>query len=175
MTRLRISWRCLRVSKLQDIELRLSTFSDAEAIMEIDKLVWDESTTPGQIKWNSRSHFLQTCPPGSQLVAAQNGVLCGYLGFAPPTPLPSNNHVYEINIAVHPDFQGYGVGIQLVSEVKELARQQGVRKLSLRVLSSNVRAISFYKRCGFVEQGRLVEEFFLQGNYVDDILMYFHL
>lgn len=163
------------MSKLQHIELRLSRFSDAEAIMELDKLVWDESTTPGQIKWNSRAHFLQTCPPGSQLVAVINGGLCGYLGFAPPTPLPSNKHVYEINIAVHPDFQGYGVGVQLISELKELATQQGVRKLSLRVLSSNKRAISFYQRCGFVEQGRLVEEFYLQGSYVDDVLMYFHL
>lgn len=163
------------MSRLQDFELRLSRFSDAEAIMELDKLVWNESTTPGQIKWNSRSHFLQTCPPGSQLVATLNGVLCGYLGFAQPTPLPSNKHVYEINIAVHPDFQGSGVGVRLITEVKELARQQGVRKLSLRVLSSNERAISFYKRCGFVEQGRLVEEFYLQGSYVDDILMYFQL
>lgn len=163
------------VTKLQDIELRFSRFSDAEDIMELDKLVWDESTTPGQIKWSSRSHFLQTCPPGSQLVAALNGVVCGYLGFAPPTPLPSNKHVYEINIAIHPNFQGYGVGVQLITELKELARQQGVRKLSLRVLSTNKRAISFYKRCGFIEQGRLVEEFYLQGNYVDDILMYYLL
>lgn len=163
------------MSQLQDIELRLSRFSDAEAVMELDRLVWNESTTPGQIKWNSRSHFLQTCPPGSQLVATLNGVLCGYLGFAQPTPLPSNKHVYEINIAVHPEFQGYGVGLHLVTGIKELARQQGVRKLSLRVLSSNERAISFYKRCGFVEQGRLVEEFYLQGRYVDDILMYFQL
>lgn len=167
-------WRCLLVSKskLQDIEVRFSRFSDAEAIMVLDKLVWDESTTPGQIKWNSRSHFLQTCPPGSQLVATLNGELCGYLGFAPPTPLPSNKHVYEINIAVHPDFQGYGVGVQLITELKKLASQQGIRKLSLRVLSSNKRAISFYQRCGFVEQGRLVEEFYLQGSYVDDILMF---
>ncbi|MNJ43397.1 N-acyltransferase YncA [compost metagenome] len=160
---------------LHKLEFRLSTFSDASAIMELDKLVWDESTTPGQINWRSKVHFLETCPPGSQLVAVIGDKLCGYLGFAPPTPLTSNRHVYDINIAVHPDYQGQGVGQGLMSQMKELAQEQGIRKLSLRVLATNQRAITFYKQCGFMEQGRLVAEFYLQGKYVDDILMYYLL
>lgn len=160
---------------LHELEFRLSTFSDVSAIMELDKLVWDESTTPGQINWKSKVHFLEICPPGSQLVAISGSELCGYLGFSPPTPLASNGHVYDINIAVHPKFQGQGVGQGLMSHIKELAHERGIRKLSLRVLATNHRAIHFYKKCGFMEQGRLVEEFYLQDKYVDDILMYYLL
>ncbi|MNV94027.1 Protease synthase and sporulation negative regulatory protein PAI 1 [compost metagenome] len=94
------------------------------------------------------------------------------MGFSSPTPLQSNNHVYDINIAIHPDYQRRGIGRKLMDEMKVIAEKSGVRKLSLRVLASNPNAISFYKSCGFIEQGRLVEEFYLDGRFIDDILMW---
>ncbi|MNN82623.1 hypothetical protein D3C81_1995730 [compost metagenome] len=60
----------------------------------------------------------------------------------------------------------------MMEEMKGMAARSGVRKLSLRVLATNPSAISFYKSCGFIEQGRLVEEFYLNGQYIDDILMW---
>ena len=56
--------------------------------------------------------------------------------------------------------------------VKVVAAERGIRKLSLRVLASNAGAVAFYQSCGFIEQGRLVDEFYLNGQYVDDILMW---
>ncbi|MNO32796.1 ribosomal-protein-alanine N-acetyltransferase [compost metagenome] len=152
---------------------RLSEIRDAGALMELDSLVWDKHSSPGgQIHWSSREHYLQKCPPGSQIVAGIGDTICGYMGFSSPTPLQSNNHVYDINIAIHPNFQRRGVGRILMNEMKTVAAKSGVRKLSLRVLATNPGAVSFYGSCGFVEQGRLVEEFFLDGQYVDDILMW---
>lgn len=155
------------------IWVRLSQMRDAEALMKLDALVWDNRSTPSQIVWNSREQYLQKCPPESQLVAVigDEEEICGYLGFDYPTPLASNRHVYEINIAIHPDYQRRGVGRKLMEAVKELAAERGIRKLSLRVLASNPQALAFYQSCGFVEEGRLVGEFYLDGQYVDDILM----
>ena len=55
--------------------------------------------------YDSREQYLQKCPPGNQLVAEINGAIGGYVGFDYPTPLSSNRHVLDINIAVHPDYR----------------------------------------------------------------------
>jgi ribosomal protein S18 acetylase RimI-like enzyme len=78
-------------------------------------------------------------------------------------------------MAVHPDYQGQNIGYELMQAVEKLARDNGKTKLSLRVLSTNEKAIRFYKRCGYQEQGRLVEEFYLNGQFVDDLLLYKHI
>lgn len=157
----------------RDVWTRLSEMHDAAALMEIDNLVWHRRNTPGEkMEWKSREKFLQSCPPGEQIVAGIGEAICGYVGFKPPTPLPSNAHVLELNIAIHPAYQRLGIGRTLMDALVRLAAERGVRKLSLRVLSSNPGAVAFYESCGFAEQGRLVEEFLLDGNYVDDILMW---
>lgn len=152
--------------------VRLSQMRDASELIDLDHVVWQGENTPSVIHWKNREEYLQKCPPGSQLVAGIGDRICGYLGFDNPTPLETNRHVYEINIAVHPDCKRQGIGRKLMEAVKELATDRGVRKLSLRVLSSNPDAYSFYRSCGFIEQGRLVEEFYLNGLYIDDILMW---
>lgn len=153
------------------LTIRLSEMRDAQALMEIDALVWDEWTAPEPVRWSSREDYLRHCPPGSQLVAVVDGVLCGYIGFRPATGLSSNSHVCEINIAVHPDYQQEGIGSRLIEAGKKWAQAQGKRKLRLRVLSSNPGAIAFYGKCGFVQEGCLEREFCIGGRDVDDILM----
>lgn len=47
-----------------------------------------------------------------------------------------------------------------------------LEKLNLLVLASNDRAISFYKKFGFVEEGRKIREVKIRdGHYDDNILM----
>jgi ribosomal protein S18 acetylase RimI-like enzyme len=152
--------------------IRPSTVEDAVQLVAVDNIAWSEDTAPVPIRWNSTEQYLKACPPGSQLVAEHAGIICGYVQTKPPTPLPSNSHVLELVIAVHPDCQGKGIGKRLLEAAEAKAKAQGKRKLSLRVLATNESAIAFYKRCGYQEQGRLVEEFYLNGRFVDDILMY---
>ncbi|WP_094096293.1 GNAT family N-acetyltransferase [Paenibacillus physcomitrellae] len=140
--------------------------------MEIDDLVWTPAITPGPMVKKTKEQYLQQCPPGNQLVACLGSRLVGYIGFDNPTGLASNRHVYEINIAIHPEFQHRGIGMKLMEAMKEQAKADGVRKLSLRVLSTNQAAKAFYERCSFRVQGVLPEEFWLDGRYVDDILMW---
>ncbi|MFD2703281.1 GNAT family N-acetyltransferase [Paenibacillus shunpengii] len=153
------------------IEVRLSHLRDARQLMDLDALVWDEHTAPGPVQWTSREQYLNACPPGSQMIAVMDTRVVGYVGFRTPTGLRSNSHVLEIHIAVHPAYQKQGIGSMLMDAVKELAREQQVRKLRLRVLSHNRRALAFYQKCGFIEEGRLLNEFCIGGKYVDDILM----
>ena len=53
-----------------------------------------------------------------------------------------------------------------------LVEQTGImRPLTLRVLGRNERARALYSALGFVVEGILREEFLLDGQYVDDVLM----
>ncbi|MEK4061243.1 MULTISPECIES: GNAT family N-acetyltransferase [unclassified Paenibacillus] len=153
------------------LTIRPSEFKDTRELIILDNMIWTEETTPGPLMWCSREDYLLHAPPGSQLVALQEGELCGYVGFGCPSGMESNRHVCEVNIAVHPKFQRLGIGGQLIEAIKQHAGENGIRKLRLRVLSSNTPALSFYRKCGFEEEGRLREEFYLGGHYVDEVFM----
>jgi ribosomal protein S18 acetylase RimI-like enzyme len=106
------------------------------------------------------------------LVAEDDGSVVGYVKVHQPLPLPSHTHVLEIGgLAVDPERQRVGAGRALVDAAVELARTRGARKLSLRVLGPNAPARALYEARGFRVEGVLVDEFFLAGRYVDDVLM----
>lgn len=153
------------------LTIRLSEIKDARELIDLDHLIWTEQTSPGPLIWKSQEDFLLDTPPGSQLVALNEDKLCGYVGFGCPSTMESNRHVCEVNIAVHPDYQREGIGSQLMEAIKAHAAAHGIRKLRLRVLSCNDAALAFYRKCGFKEEGRLREEFYLGGRYVDEIFM----
>ncbi|WP_066174599.1 GNAT family N-acetyltransferase [Bacillus marinisedimentorum] len=157
---------------MEDFVIRDSRPEDLQGLMELDLLVWNKTKTPAVIQWDSVDEYAAAHPAGSQLAAFHNGKVCGYAHFHSPTPLLSNQHVAELAVAVHPGCQGMGVGKQLLETLVEKARSDGKVKLALRVMETNQSAVEFYKTLGFAEQGRLIKEFFINDQYVDDILMY---
>lgn len=155
------------------IWIRRSELRDAAQLMQLDEIVWDSRTSPSPVKWASREQYLRKCPPGGQLVAGIDEKVCGYLGFAAPTSMACHRHVYEIHLAIHPSYRRLGIGSKLMAAVKKLAAEEGIGKLSLRVLSTNPCAVAFYESCGFMVQGRLIAEYCIEGEFVDDILMWY--
>lgn len=160
-------------SQDSNLWIRRSEMRDASQLMKLDALVWNNKTSPSPIVWTSREQYLQKCPPGGQLVAGIDAQLCGYLGFAAPSAMACHQHVYEIYMAIHPSWRRLGIGRKLMTAMKGLAAEEGIRKLSLRVLSTNPCAVAFYESCGFIMQGRLISEYCIDGQYVDDILMWY--
>jgi len=74
-------------------------------------------------------------------------------------------------LAVDPARQGEGIGAALLDEAVARARERGMRRLVLRVLSGNVAARHLYESRGFELEGRRREAFLLDGAYVDDLMM----
>jgi RimJ/RimL family protein N-acetyltransferase len=155
-----------------ELIVRSSRKADMKQLYELDCMIWNEKNTPAVIKYSGVKEYEEKHPVGNQHVAVINGNVVGYVFFQPPTPLATNLHVLEIAIGVHHDFQGRGVGKNLIHFMMDWSKKNKIRKLSLRVLSTNKEAIAFYHAMGFKEQGRLVSEFFINGEYVDDVLMY---
>jgi len=59
----------------------------------------------------------------------------------------------------------------VLDAVVEEARARRCRRVTLRVLGHNAGARRLYETAGFAVEGILRGEFFLDGVYVDDVLM----
>lgn len=82
-----------------------------------------------------------------------------------------NRNLY-IGADIHPDFQGNGYSkIAYQKFLPLLFEEYDLHKISLEVLSTNSRAISLYKKLGFIEEGTKRQEVLKGTEYVDSILM----
>lgn len=80
-------------------------------------------------------------------------------------------HVAQLGIALGRDFRGQGLGRAILEDLVAWARNVGVRKVTLIVFATNLRAIALYRSLGFVEEGRLRGHVILRGIPDDEVLM----
>jgi RimJ/RimL family protein N-acetyltransferase len=78
----------------------------------------------------------------------------------------------EVGIALIAEARGRGVGTEALRQTVEFAfTRRNLRRVFLWVLSSNVAAISAYRKLGFVEEGRHREHAWVRGRYEDEVTM----
>lgn len=78
----------------------------------------------------------------------------------------------ELGICLAPSRQNKGYGTEAILLVAGYMHATwGLRKISLRVLADNQRAIKSYAKCGFVECGRMRKHFLVDGQWKDVLLM----
>ncbi len=155
--------------------MRTARMADQAALTELDEIAWSaESGFPSVMVPGARdgTFFNTDNPPEAHLVAELDGVVIGYIRLKPPTRLPENAHVMQVQgLAVHPTARRHGAAASLLDAAEKQLRERGIRKLSLRVLSTNEPAIRLYERHGFTREAVLLEEFYINGRYVDDVQM----
>ena len=82
------------------------------------------------------------------------------------------SHVGSVAISIKRDCWRLGIGSIAMRAMIDFAKGTGfLRSLSLEVREGNERAISLYKRFGFVEIGRHKARINVRGTYYDEILM----
>ncbi|GAB2594884.1 GNAT family N-acetyltransferase [Streptomyces capparidis] len=146
---------------------------DDAPLAELDRREWSTESAVGPRPEPGSPFFHEPRSlPGHYLVAEAAGRLVGYLRLVPPTPLPSNAHVLQIQgLLVDSAARGRGVGRALLDAAYAEALRRGARRLTLRVLGHNARARRLYEKAGYTVEGVLPGEFLLDGRYVDDVLM----
>ena len=158
-----------------EVRVRPARLADQAALTELEAIAWSaESGFPSTMATDHRTttFFDAGNPPEAFLVAELDGRVVGYIRLRPPSKLPENAHVIQVQgLAVHPDARRRGVATGLLGAAEETLRERGTRKLTLRVLSTNEPAIRLYERQGFVREGTLLEEFCINGRFVDDVIM----
>lgn len=82
-----------------------------------------------------------------------------------------NRHTANLGIAIVKEHRSRGLGTELIKNAIRWCRDIGIKKLNLEVFSTNTNAIRLYQKLGFQEEGRRVNQFTIDGNYVDDVFM----
>jgi len=99
---------------------------------------WSSADKPEQLLAALRnSHSLVTARVDGRLVGLGNAISDGHLV------------VYYPHLLVHPEFQGQGIGRQMMD-----ALQQRYAGLHMQMLTADGRAISFYENLGFSRAGQ---------------------
>ncbi len=100
-----------------------------------------------------------------------DGVIAASLNFAAGRR-PRIRHSGEFSMSVRKDCWGLGIGSHLLDIFIRWARSTTtIRKINLRVLTDNQRAIALYKRKGFAIEGTISREVIVGGNYLDSYWM----
>jgi len=106
------------------------------------------------------------------LVACVGEEVVGHLFLSAFLDMPRRRHAATIGMAVADDWQGRGVGGQLMQAAIDMADNWlDLRRIELEVYVDNEPAVRLYERFGFVREGTCREFAFRDGEYVDVYLM----
>lgn len=81
------------------------------------------------------------------------------------------HHVAWLGILVAEEWHGRGVGRALMQDLLAAADARGIVRVELDVVEDNTRAIEWYRRLGFAEEGRKRKAFDRDGRLLDLVLM----
>lgn len=82
-------------------------------------------------------------------------------------------HKGSFGITVHDDYQNMGLGKILTQYILDIAKERGLKKVTLGVVAGNKRAIHVYEKLGYVKEGCLKMDFWnpILEKWDDTILM----
>lgn len=85
----------------------------------------------------------------------------------------SRHGAYLSTLAVSPDERGSGFAHEMMSDAIELLKQQGVLRVELMVEADNARALAFYRKLGFEQEGVIRAAYKRAGEdtYVDELYL----
>lgn len=156
-------------------KIRQARPEDEQALLAVHLGTWTSEVSPDGAP-DPAARFFDETDLADVLVLDDGGQAIGYVRLVQSGPFPSHSHVIGINgLAVAPEAQRNGHGQRLIRAALAEAKARGARKVSLRVLAHNHTARRLYQSCGFVVEGTLRQEFFLDGLYTDDLFLAFHL
>lgn len=79
----------------------------------------------------------------------------------------------EFQIIIAPNYQGKRYATTLINKALDYSFTiLNLHKIYLHVAVENEKAVHLYDKCGFIEEGHLVQEFFINGRYQDVKRMY---
>jgi L-amino acid N-acyltransferase YncA len=126
----------------------------------------DGIATEPPVDIDERAALFARSAAGS-MVAVAGGQIIGLLH------IEASRHGFgEVNMLVHRDWRGRGVGSALLRAAIDWARGHGLHKLCLEVFAQNAAAIALYRNCGFIEEGRRARQYRrASGELWDTIMM----
>lgn len=147
----------------REIVLRNGTSDDGENVFNVFNKTHDETdyllSYPDENCFDAKKEgeFLKKKTESRneiEILAILEGKVIGIAGIDAIGTKDKVKHRAEVGIAILKEYWGLGIGSVLLNACIECARQAGYVQLELNVVSDNERAISMYKKAGFIEFGR---------------------
>ena len=158
-----------------DITIRRAEPSDYEAIARIltyPKVIWGTLQVPFPSVEQWRKKIAEPPEGLYSLVACIDREVVGQIGLHTFPNQPRRHHVAGIGMMVRDDWQGKGIGTQLMQAVVDLAdKWLNLSRLELDVYPDNEPAIKLYKKFGFQVEGTQIGSAFRDGQYMDTLMM----
>ncbi|MFD9625005.1 GNAT family N-acetyltransferase [Peribacillus muralis] len=160
------------------MEIRSASRQDCDKLAALFNHVEDSGYmlfNPGErnatnIQMEKQIEQIEKNPHSAFLVAASGHELHGYLLLV-GSRLERTRHSAKIVIGIKESDRGKGIGTRLFEDMEKFARQNGIRRLELTVIASNVRALSLYEKMGFQQEGVKRESLFFAGKYHDEYFL----
>ena len=153
--------------KGHNIYLRLLEKKDIRILYKLcnEEKVRRYNTIPNDIQNNNQETNLRK----ALSIINEKNVLVGFITYK-----ESNycNKVYSIGITIGSKYWGKKYGQDSIKTLlKYLFGELNAIRVELEVIKYNLRAINCYKKCGFVEEGIRRNKVYIEGEYVDTLIM----
>ena len=84
---------------------------------------------------------------------------------------PAAKHRAELGVVIHDDYQGKGIGSNLILFMLYVARSKGLKKVILDTFADNDRAIHVFEEAGFDIEGVFPAHYWFRGRFYDVVRM----
>lgn len=97
--------------------------------------------------------------------------IIGGAGYYVQPPGTRLSHSATFFLYIEPEYWGKGIGTKTIQFLEEEVRKKGYRRMECMVADTNPRAIRLYEHLGFEPEGKKREAFFIDGRYVDLLML----
>ncbi len=157
------------------ITIRLATIDDAAAFLALRAQIDHETKfmmlEPGERQTTveqerERLATMRTSDNKQTFLAEDDGQLVGWL-WANGGDYRRNHHTVHIVIGIRAAYTNQGIGTRLFQACEAWARERGLHRLELTVMTNNPLGIALYKKMGFQLEGTAQDALRVDGVYVD--------
>ena len=159
------------------VAIRRTTPADAPAILDIHRAAMANggglAREPDEMDLAVIQAMLaKPFSAGVALIACIDGRPAGEIHASRLGPRQFDHNLTDLTVAVHPDFQGRGVGAALFEALFDAASEltPAIERVELFCRSGNPGALRLYERMGFAIEGRFVRRVRLPDGAIEDDL-----
>ncbi len=103
-------------------------------------------------------------------IARSDDKIVGYLGIG-RSHLEKLTHIGKFTVGVLDEYKRQKIATELIETAEKWAKDKGVKRLELTVVTSNEPAVELFKKVGFEEEGIRRKSVKIGTKYVDEFMM----
>ncbi|MEY8457591.1 GNAT family N-acetyltransferase [Lactococcus ileimucosae] len=148
---------------------------DFATVARLENQNWTLKSTPLIINSSAEKIMKKILKGTRYLLAEEKGKILGVLDYGPRNKSEFGAHVLTFGVITVQEARGKGIATQLIQHLIHEARTENYEKITINAMSSNPKALHLYERLGFVLEGQLRKEYYIDGNYVDSLIYAYYL